>query len=76
MTKSYLWKLLKNGELRDIESHGPYYDDYMLDEGPYNSVEEAESKLEAYFKKFKKDYGDDGYCCKCEDFVLLTVYSS
>ena len=74
MVKSYLWKLLKNGELRDVEIHGPYYDDYKLEEGPFASIEEAEAELEAYFKKYHKDYGEYG-SFNSEEFVLLTVYS-
>jgi hypothetical protein len=76
MTKSYLWKLLKNGELREIETHGPYYDNYSLEEGPYNSIEEAEAELEAYFEKYRKDYEYSKGCCRYEEFVLLTVYSN
>lgn len=70
LTKSYLWKLLKNGELRDIQIQGPYYDNFKLEEGPWSTVEEAEAELERYYERHSKHY-DLSYS---EEFVLLTVY--
>lgn len=72
MNKKYLWKLLKNGELREIETHGPYYDDFKLEEGPWSTIEEAETELEAYYERYKRVYT---FTCS-EEFVLLTVYSA
>jgi hypothetical protein len=72
MTKRYVWKLFKNGELREIETQGPYYDNYRVFEGPFDSIEEAEAELEAYFNRYFKDYE----CNSREEFVLLTVYSN
>jgi hypothetical protein len=75
MTKKYWWKMLTNeGMLVEPQEFGPYYDTFVLNEGPFDTVEQAEQTLEEFYKKLQ-DYFDNTWAPRI-DYVLITEYSN
>jgi hypothetical protein len=73
--KKYLWKVLdENGDLTQVDTHiyGPHYDEFKLNDGLFNSIEQAEKALEEYLTKYYEYFEHYSF----EQFVLLTVYKS
>jgi hypothetical protein len=70
MTKTYRWRLLKGDMLSDPVPHGADWNEFILEDGPYYSEDEAEDALQEYFKKYRKEYDHPTN----EEFTLLTVY--
>lgn len=69
MNKQYYWKILTNdGRLVEPVS---IISRLYINDGPFDSVEEAENELNGYFSK----YQESGYISKIE-LVLITVYNN
>ena len=76
-TKVYMWKLLKDGQMLEPEFHGPDWDEFRLNVGPFKHAIAAELALNEYLNKYYDYYtdGDDVNRRSHEEFVMIEVYS-